>query len=212
MRSAVKVIAGKEFRDIYRHQAFVAVLALLCLVSMVAVVLGSAQVRHQVETYRQTVDFLKSLGRTDLPPRPPLNPLAVSKNYVNYLAMLGALLAMILGNYAIRKEVRNGTLRLILARPVFRDQVINGKLLGNVLVLVSLLGGIGAATLVLIRLVGGVALTGPEVFDPGILNPDEAMILQCKLDAPAAPETACRVVVSTPNGISISKSFVTDKH
>jgi hypothetical protein len=51
------------------------------------------------------------------------------------------------------------------------------------------------------------SLQSLEVFDPGIFNPDEEMIIECKLSPPAAPNTINLVSVSTPNGITVSKSF-----
>lgn len=159
MGSVIRVIAVKEFKDIFRNKAFVTILAFLLIMSMVTAILGSALVLQQVTAYQKSIEFLKSLGKTELPPMPNLNPIAVSKNYVNYMAMIGAILAMILGNYAISKERQNGTLRLILSRPVFRDQLINGKVIGNLLVLLTLVAAIGGMTLVFIRFVGGVGLT-----------------------------------------------------
>jgi hypothetical protein len=47
----------------------------------------------------------------------------------------------------------------------------------------------------------------PEVFDPGLLNPDEEMVIDCQLDPPVGPNTINLVSISTPNGITISKTF-----
>ncbi len=47
----------------------------------------------------------------------------------------------------------------------------------------------------------------PEVFEPGILNPDEEMIIQGKLDPPVGPGTTNWVLITTPNGVTISKTF-----
>ena len=70
---------------------------------------------------------------------------------------------MILGNYAIVKEKRGGTLKLILSRSVFRDMLLNGKLLGNL----AILGGItitsAAITFVSVSAIGRVALSGGEI-------------------------------------------------
>lgn len=168
MQSGIIIIAAKEFRDIFHNKTFMFTLALLFILSMVTVILGSMQVHQQVDAYQKSVEFLKSLGKTQLPPMPNLNPIAVSKNFVNYMAMVGALLAMILGYYSFSKERKNGTLPLILSRPIFRDQLINGKILGNVLVLLAILTGIGIMTLAFIGLVGGVSLTAGEIIKIGL--------------------------------------------
>ncbi|MDP2931354.1 MAG: hypothetical protein Q8O05_02505 [Chloroflexota bacterium] len=46
-----------------------------------------------------------------------------------------------------------------------------------------------------------------EVFEPGILNPGEEMIIQAKLNPATKSATAHLVTVSTPNGIPASISF-----
>ena len=51
------------------------------------------------------------------------------------------------------------------------------------------------------------ATTTPEVFQPNILDPTEALVLRVKL-APSADAAANNlVIVSTPNGVSLSAPF-----
>ena len=51
------------------------------------------------------------------------------------------------------------------------------------------------------------AASDPEVFDPGILNPGEDLVIQAKLDPGVDQDTTNLVVISTPNGIPTSMSF-----
>jgi ABC-2 type transport system permease protein len=108
---------------------------MLLLLTLVSIVLSTYQVRISVDEYNKSIEFLKSLGKTSFPAQPNLNPLAASKSFVNYIGMLGALLAIVLGNYSVVKERRSGTMRLILSRQIFRDKLLNGKLLGNLIFL-----------------------------------------------------------------------------
>ena len=155
---AISVIARKEIRDAFRNRLFIIALVLLLGLSLTAVTLGALSVRSQMADYLKAVDILTNLGRTDFPAAPPVNPLAVSKNFINYLAMVGALLAMILGFTAVHKERQAGTLPLILARPVYRDQFLTGKVLGNALLLAALMAVVGAATWLAVGLIGRVWL------------------------------------------------------
>lgn len=50
--------------------------------------------------------------------------------------------------------------------------------------------------------------TAPEIFEPGIVNPDEGLVIICQLDPPVGEGTVNLVSVSTPNGITVSKTFV----
>lgn len=156
-------IAKKEVFDALHNKLFVVTLGFLLVLTVVSVVLGAMQVRSETAQYYNSVSYLKSLGKTNLPPMPNLNPIAVSKNFVNYIGMIGALLAMILGNHAIVKERKNGTLKLILARPVFRDQFLNGKLVGNLCILAAISLALGLLTLTSIKIVGQVQLSGTEM-------------------------------------------------
>jgi len=120
-------------------------------------------VHTRLMEYQQSVELLKSLGKTNIPPMPTLNPLAVSKTFINYLAMLGALMAMLLGFTSIYKERQAGALPLILSRPVYRDQFLTGKVLGNSILLALLAVSVGIATVVALWVIGGVNLSGDEL-------------------------------------------------
>lgn len=48
----------------------------------------------------------------------------------------------------------------------------------------------------------------PEAFDPGILNPDEEMVIQAQLMPSVAMTTTNRITISSLNGINISAHFI----
>ena len=160
--NATWTIARKEITDALKNKLFLIILGMLLILTVVSVVLGAYQVRVSVDNYTNAVGFLKSLGKTELPAMPSLNPLSASKGFVNYIGMLGALLAMILGNYAIVKEKRSGTLKLILSRKVFRDTLLNGKLLGNLALLAGIALLAGAITFISVLAIGNVALSAGD--------------------------------------------------
>jgi hypothetical protein len=47
----------------------------------------------------------------------------------------------------------------------------------------------------------------PEVFDPGILNPEEEMDIRCQFYPAIGSGTVNMIAISTPNGITVSKTF-----
>lgn len=49
------------------------------------------------------------------------------------MGIFGSLLGVLLGADAINRELSKGTIKVLLGHPVYRDQVINGKFLGNAL-------------------------------------------------------------------------------
>jgi ABC-2 type transport system permease protein len=160
----MSLIAGKEIKDAMRNKVFLAILGLLLLLAVVSIVLGAIQVRAAMADYINSVDFLKSIGKTELPPMPNVNPISVSKGFVNYLGMIGALMAIILGNNAIVKERRNGTLKLVLSRPVFRDMFINGKILGNIALLAAISALVAVITFISLWFIGNAILKPDEIY------------------------------------------------
>jgi ABC-2 type transport system permease protein len=156
-------IAKKEIRDAFKNKLFLSILAMLLLLTIVSIVLGSFQVKTTLDNYNASIAFLQSLGKTELPPMPNLNPISASKGFVNYIGMIGALLAIVIGNTSISKEHKSGTMRLILSRGVFRDTLLNGKLLGNLTILASIIILTAIITFVSLFTITGVALTGDEV-------------------------------------------------
>jgi ABC-2 type transport system permease protein len=103
------------------------------------------------------------LGKTNLPAAPNLNPLSASKSFVNYIGLLGALLAIILGNSSVVKEKRSGTLKLILSRQIFRDSFLNGKVIGNILLLFFITLFTFIISLVSVVFISTAALTGDDI-------------------------------------------------
>ncbi|MDD3062786.1 MAG: ABC transporter permease subunit [Massilibacteroides sp.] len=156
-------IAKKEIRDVFRNRLFLIILIMLLILTIASIVLGSYQVKISVDNYNNSISFLKSLGKTELPPMPNLNPISASKGFVNYIGMVGALLAIVLGNTAISKEHKNGTMRLILTRGVFRDTFMNGKLLGNLTVLAGITILTEIITFISLFTIGGIALAANDI-------------------------------------------------
>jgi len=157
------IIARKEITDAFGNRLFLMATLLLLALTLTAIALGAVTVRNQVMEYEQSVQILQNLGRTDIPPMPSLNPIAVSKNFINYLTMVGALLAMILGFTSIQKERQGGTLPLIFSRPVYRDQFITGKVLGHALLMGALMLIVCVTTVGALTAIGGVGLTADHL-------------------------------------------------
>lgn len=55
------------------------------------------------------------------------------------LSIFGALIGITLGADAINREIEEGTVKVLMSHPIYRDQVINGKFLGNGLALLLMI-------------------------------------------------------------------------
>jgi ABC-2 type transport system permease protein len=161
--NAVKTIAGNEFRAAFRNRMFVTITVLFLGLSILSAYIGSTTKHAEMRIYNETVAKLTSQGVTQMPPVPEIHPLTMLGNLTEYVAIIGAILAVMLGYSALTQERENGSLQLILTRPVFRDQLITGKLLGNGLVIASLLGLVFAFNVAMLVVVGHAMPTLDEV-------------------------------------------------
>jgi ABC-2 type transport system permease protein len=161
--NAVKTIAGNEFRAAFRNKMFITITVLFLGLSILSAYIGSTTKHAEMRIYNETVVKLTAQGVTQMPPVPDIHPLTMLGNLTEYVAIIGAILAVMLGFSALTQERENGSLQLILTRPVFRDQLITGKLLGNGLVIASLLGLVFAFNAVMLVVVGHTMPTANEI-------------------------------------------------
>jgi len=134
-------VARKEFSDMIRSKRLWIILSLLILIH-----LGTySMVRYaSVSSYKNVRRMLLLRGISNL---------------TSSIAILGPILGIALGYDAISGERERGTLKLILARPVYRDSIINGKALAGLCIIVMTMGITGLLTMALGVLVYGMSLT-----------------------------------------------------
>lgn len=159
----ISTIAKKEYQTAFRNKLFVTIAVLFLFMSVLSVYIGSTTKRHEMSVYNDTVASLTAKGVTELPPRPEIHTLTILANLTEYVSIVGAILAVVLGYNALIEEKESGTLKIILSRPVFRDQFLTGKLLGLSGVIASLLGLAFIFNILLLILVGGIFPTMGEI-------------------------------------------------
>ncbi|MHB1419652.1 MAG: ABC transporter permease [Bacillota bacterium] len=159
----VLVIAVKELKSAFRDKIFLLITALFIMLSIVSVYIGSSTKNAEMKAYQDIIYLLKSQGATNFPPSPEIYPLAILQNIIKYVSIVGAVLAVFLGFDAFSGERENGTLNLILSRPIYRDQVVTGKLLGGGCVISGILGATLVFNTVLFSLVSGIAPSISEI-------------------------------------------------
>ncbi len=162
----IMLIAEKEFKTAFRDRVFLVITGLFIALSIISVYIGSSTKNAEMQAYNDIITLLKAQGATSFPPSPEIFPLAILRNIVTYISVIGSALAIFLGFDAFSGERENGTLKLILVRPVYRDQFVTGKLLGAAFVLGLLLGITLLFNMALFFAVSGVA---PGAVDLGKL-------------------------------------------
>ena len=109
------VIAQKEFADIIWSLRFIVILSVLML-SMLAMGYQAGQSIVSMDLTGMGMDF---------------SPLMMGFQFLGHiLGSIGPLVAIVLGFDAIVKERKSGSLNVLMTHPVYRDNVITGKLVG----------------------------------------------------------------------------------
>jgi ABC-2 type transport system permease protein len=103
------------------------------------VYIGASTKSAELKAYSDIIELLKSQGSKSFPPAPQIFTLAILQNIIKYVSIVGAVLAVFLGFDTFSGEKENGTMKLLLSRPLYRDQLISGKLMGGALVIGLLL-------------------------------------------------------------------------
>lgn len=148
--TSVLVIARKELLDLRRNRFLLAVLCFVLLAAVISVVVSATQFRIKLDDYTAYVDALRASGSTVTPAAPQLFPLQLLRGSIEYLEILGALFAIVMGYSTIAKEKQRATLQLIYSRPIPRYALAVGKIIALAvawLVAVAVIFGAVTATL-----------------------------------------------------------------
>ncbi|MEM2454688.1 MAG: ABC transporter permease subunit [Candidatus Bathyarchaeia archaeon] len=145
--ASASIIASKEFSDIVRSKRFIILLSVFVLLMVAAV----------ASTY---VSATQGITAPTAMPRGFL--LLVASSLTSMMAYFAPILGIVLGVDAVSGEREKGTLKMVLAQPVFRDTFINGKFLGTIAaislaVCVAFLVNVGGSIIVL-----GITPTGED--------------------------------------------------
>ena len=163
MSKAVWTVFLKELRDVLQSRYFLVLCIALAAVVTLSLVISSIDFHAQLIDYQQYLKALQQSGGAPQQAAPQLSPLQQLRGSVEYLEIIGAILAIVIGYGIIAKEKFRGTLRLLFSRPIGLMDVAAGKIaaLGTVwlIVLVSMVL-VMVATL---RLVGGAVLSSSEI-------------------------------------------------
>lgn len=119
----------KELLDIRRNRFLLLLLTFILVAVLISILVSALDYRVKIEAYNKYVAALRQAGSTIAPAPPQLFALQLLRGSIEYLEILGALFAIVLGYGMVAKEKQKATLGLIFTRPVGRYQLAYGKLL-----------------------------------------------------------------------------------
>lgn len=165
--SARAAIAQKEWRIASRDSVLLVMAILFLIMSVASVYIGSSTKSAELKAYEDIVQLAQQQGAAP-PNAPRIFPLEILANIVDYIVMIGAVLAIFLGYNAFHAERVNGTLRILLSHPLTQKDVVAGKLLGAAGIIGVLLAVTFAFNLLLFMLMAKLVPTVEEAARLGL--------------------------------------------
>jgi ABC-2 type transport system permease protein len=151
--AGISVVAKKEFFDHVMGKKFMVILAILMIISLLAMQQGVESYNKQLDSYKERTaeieEHPEGMPPGGMPEKPSM--LFVFQMMSMLFGILGAILAIAIGFNLISGEKESGSLKSLLSHPVFRDTIINGKALGG-------MGALGFAMLVMTLLSIGILM------------------------------------------------------
>ena len=124
------IISKKELGDAVKSRRILLLVLILSLAMLASVWIGSISFGARMREYNTYFSALPSSLKSQALKSPQLFPLTLLRAGIEFLEILGALLAFLIGYSSIARERNNGTNLLLLSRPITKSQIIRGKLIG----------------------------------------------------------------------------------
>lgn len=118
-------VAGKQVRESFSSKKFLAILGLFVALSMVSVYMGIQDYQRQLDNFSGGTDY------GPVPEKPSLIEIFQPLFSFN-MPLTAGLLGLLLSYDYISKERSEGTIELLLSYPIYRDEIINGKLIAGI--------------------------------------------------------------------------------
>jgi len=158
----VLTLAGHEYRSAVRSRVLVLLIISMVLITAVSIVIASYDFKSQVADYKAYLDQVKAAGGQETV-APQLFPMQLLRGVIEYIQIIGAVIAIGLGYLSVARERTGNTLRLIMTRPVRTRDLFFGRLLGAGALITTILAMTAVIAVVLVGTVGGQWLTGAEL-------------------------------------------------
>ncbi|MEZ5256730.1 MAG: ABC transporter permease subunit, partial [Ilumatobacteraceae bacterium] len=146
-------MAGHEFRAASRSRILLALALILVAVTVVSTYIASVDYASQLADYNAYRDAATANGLDRIAPS-PLAPLSLLRGAMEYLEIIGAVIAIALGYLSVSRERANRTLALLRSRPLTPTEHATGSLLGAVAVFAVLVGATAVTAVVCVGTIG----------------------------------------------------------
>lgn len=146
-------LARHEYRAAVRSRALVALTAVLVAATVASVYVASVDYRSQLADYQAYVSAATAGGVTRLAPS-PLALLSLLRGALEYIEIIGAIIAIALGYLSVSRERANRTWALIRSRPVTAGELAAGNVLGATAVIATIVAAVATVAVVCLGVIG----------------------------------------------------------
>ncbi len=197
-------IARKEFRDAWREKLLVVLIACLGLLIVVSIVVATIQIGVDVTAYQQALLKLQSNGQASILTPPQYSPLQMLRSSIEYLEIIGAVFAIVLGYTSIARERTSGVLKLVFSRAVTKAEFLTGKILGNLAIIFTIVISFCIFAYLSILVFGQIQLSPGEILKLAIAGLQSVIYLLVFYSLAALLTTRAKSIL---NGLVIALVF-----
>ncbi|HEY3375380.1 MAG TPA: ABC transporter permease subunit [Candidatus Aquicultor sp.] len=163
MSKSIRTIIAKELKDILRSRSFLILCAVLAIVVILSLVIASMDFHAQLADYQQYLQALRQNGGMATQSAPQFFALQQLRSSIEYLEIIGAIVAIIVGYGVIAKEKYRGTMKLLFSRPLGTFDIALGKIIALAIVWALIIFVLEFTIIATLRFVGGAILTNTEL-------------------------------------------------
>ncbi len=162
-RTRVLTLAHHEYRAAVRSRILLALLGILVTVTAVSVYIASVDYRSRLADYEAYKAAAEAGGVARIAPS-LLAPLSLLRGSLEYLEIIGAVIAIALGYLTVSRERSNRTLAMIRSRPVSSGEQAMGSLLGALAVIATLVAVTAMVGIVCVGTIGNDWINAAQSF------------------------------------------------
>jgi ABC-type transport system involved in multi-copper enzyme maturation permease subunit len=158
----VLTLGRHEFRAAVRSRALFALLATFLVVTAVSILIASFAFKSKLADYNAYKAAAQAAKATYIA-APQLFPLQLLRGAIEYVEIIGAVIAIALGYVSVARERSSKTMQLVLTRPVTTTQLVLGRLFGAFSIFFAIVAATGIIAIVSIGVVGNTWLSLDEL-------------------------------------------------
>ena len=158
----VWTLAKHEYRAAVRSKTLVALLATFIIVTTVSILIAAFTFKFKLadyNTYKAAAQAAKQMYIA----APQLFPLQLLRGAIEYVEIIGSVIAIALGYVSVARERSNRTMQLLLSRPVTTVQLVSGRIFGAFCIFASIIAVTGFIAVIAIGVIGNTWLTAGEL-------------------------------------------------